>query len=676
MESTCHEEEKWLISEGIERRVLTGSPKNAYSSREGGATLFDAGESSVKGCSPVPPTLRFGVFEFDSRAGELRKKGMKVRLQGQPVEILTLLLEHPGETVAREELQRKLWPADTFVDFEQGLNNAMKRLRAALDDDAETPRYVETLPRRGYRFIGMLNGAGRTAGLEAAPAHRVGIRGPLALLTLVSLLALTVVLLALNVHGWRNRIFAHRPKPQIQALAVLPLANLSGDPEQEYFADGITDALITELGRISSPARVISRQSIMQYKGSKKSLNEIAAELKVDAVLEGTVARSGDQVRVSVRLNRVSPEAQLWSEEYTSVIRDVLRLEDQIARVVANEIQIKLIPQDRLLLGGAHTVNPDAYDDYLRGQFFLYQDLEEGRVEEGTKRNLKTAIGYFRQAVEKDPDFALAYAGLANSYIALGTEYRGGDYPRDTFPQAKIAAAKALELDPSLAQAHFSLAQVLELYDWNWSEADKEYRLALKLDPNYAVAHLEYGRYLQALGRNDEAMTQVNYALALDPFDYMTKDVAAWVIWATRQYDLAIKEFETLGDDLGLEAAYREKKMYPEAIAAGQRTLSRSRRKSFELGNLACVYGLAGKKQEALKLIEELKERARQRHISGFTFAHAYLGLGEKDQALTWLERAYEDRELMVFIKAYPLWDALRSEPRFQALLRRMNFPQ
>ena len=233
-----------------------------------------------------------------------------------------------------------------------------------------------------------------------------------------------------------------------------------------------------------------------------------------------------------------------------------------------------------------------------------------------------------------------------------------------------------MELDPSLGQAHFSLAQVLELYDWNWSKADKEYRLSLKLDPNDAYAHLEYGRYLQALGRNDEAITHVNYALELNPFDFLTKDFVAWVTWASRQYDLAIKQFESLGDDLGLVWSYREKKMYPEAIAAGRRSVSRSRRRPFELSSLASVYGLAGKNREALELINELKESTQQGHISGFIFAEAYLGLGERDQALTWLERAYEDRdETMVYIKADPRWDALRSEPRFQALLRRMNFP-
>ena len=618
--------------------------------------------------------VRFATFEADLRAGELRKGGLKLKLGGQPFQVLTVLLERPGEVVTREELHKRLWP-DAFVDVDHNLNTAINKIREALGDTAENPRFVETLARRGYRFIGAVNGAEQARVAKAKPTRRSRSLIFSAAVGLLAIVGITAISFALNVYGWRDRHFVHAARPRIQALAVIPFANLSGDPGQEYFADGMTEEIITKLGEVNAP-RVISRQSMMQYKGSKKPLQEIARELNVDAVLEGAVERSGDRVRVTVHLSQASPEHQLWAKDYDRSLRNALSLQGEIARDVADETRIKLTPDERTHLADRSPVDPAALDDYLRGQYFLYQDLEEGRVEEGTKRNLKTAIGYFRQAIEKEPDYALAYAGLAHSYVALGIAYRGSDNPKDTFPQAKAAAAKALELDPSLGQAHFSLAQVLQLYDWNWSEADKEYRLALKLDPNNAVAHMEYGRYLLAVGRSDEAMSQVNYALKLDPFDYMTKDNAAWVIWALRQYDRAIKEFESLGDDLGLGFAYREKKMYPEAIVALERSARRSGRKSFELGSLACTYALAGKKREALVLIKELKERAQQRHISAFVFADAYRGLGEKDQALTWLERAYEERDLMVFIQAAPYWDVLRSEPRFEALLRRMNFPQ
>jgi TolB-like protein/DNA-binding winged helix-turn-helix (wHTH) protein len=627
--------------------------------------------------TPGPSPVRFGAFEVDLKARELRKGGVRIKLQGQPFEILVMLLERPGELVARERLRERLWPTDTFVDFDHGVNSAINRLREALGDSAENPRFVETLARRGYRFIGAVNGAEQPRVVEAKPN-----RGSRTLIFstafgLLAVIGITAVVLGLNVQGWRDRLFVHAAKPRIQSLAVLPLANLSGEPGEEYFADGMTEALITELGKTSIP-RVISRQSVTQYKGSRKPLQEIARELNVDAVLEGAVLRSGDRVRVTVHLDRASPEAQLWASAYDRSVRDILGLQNEIARTVADEIQIKLTPQERARLASARPIDPEAHDDYLRGQFFLYRDLEYGIAnaqEQVIKRNLETAVRYFRQAIEKDPDYAPAYASLAESYIRWG--WKGGGAPKDAMPRAKAVAEKAVELDPSLGEAHFSLAQVLELYDWNWSEADKEYRLSLKLDPNYAHAHLEYGRFLQALGRDEEAITHVNYALELNPFDFMTKDVAAYVTWSSRQYDMAIKQFENLGDDFGLAWSYRQKKMYPQAIAAGQRIVNRSQRQPNALGSLACAYGLAGKKREALELINELKEGARQGHISSLIFAEAYLGLGERDQALTWLEQAYEDRdEEMVYIKSDPRWDPLRSEPRFQALLRSMNFPQ
>jgi tetratricopeptide (TPR) repeat protein len=445
----------------------------------------------VKPSSSVPRALRFGVFELDPRAGELRKKGMKIRLQGQPVEILAMLLERPGETITREELKKKLWPADTFVDFEQGLNNAMNRLRAAFDDDAESPPFIETL-----------------------------------LLTSVASFSGTAPSISLSTSCWRT----------------------------------------------SSPARPARRAQVP----------------------------AGAQNGTTGALSRDRTELEL---------------------------------------------------------------------------DLHTAIGYFTRAIEKDPDYALAYAGLANAYIALGGNSGGGHYPKETLPEAKAAATKASELDPSLGEAHFSLAQTMKLYDWNWYEAENEYRLALELNPNYADAHLEYGRFLQDLGRNDEATAQMNYAIELDPFNFKTMEVVGYVTYASGQYDLAIEQFSRLGDDFGLGWAYREKKMYPEAIAALERSLSRSGRHELPLASLAGVYGLA--RGEALELIDELKARARRRYVPGSLFAQAYTGLGEKDEAIAWLERAYEEHDQgMVDIKAYPGLDSLRSDPRFQAVLRRMNFPQ
>jgi TolB-like protein/DNA-binding winged helix-turn-helix (wHTH) protein len=625
--------------------------------------------------------MRFGVFELNSRSGELRKQGIKIRLQGQPVEILAMLLEHPGETVTRDELQKRLWPVDTFVDFDQGLNNAMKRLRAALDDDADSPHFIETLPRHGYRFIGSVNGAHPTSVQVAKPARPQ--RAAIWFSALGALAVVVVAILAgLNAHGWRDRFFAPVPKPRIQALAVLPLANLSGDPEQEYFADGMTEALITELGGIGGP-RVISRQSVMQYKGSKKSLVEIARELNVDAVLEGAVGHSGDRVKVTIHLAQASPERQLWTREYDRKSSDVLSLQDEIARTVADEIQVQLTSRERAQLSRARSVNSEAYADYLRGRSVLAGAMGHlsklASKRQYTDQDIQTAIAYFKSAIDKDPAYAQAYAGLADAYIHLGLPTWGGHSPKETLPDAKEAATTALKLDPSLPEAHFSLAQTLE-YDWNWPEAEKEYKLALKLNPNYVNAHMEYGRFVQALGRNDEALVQMQYADELDPFNIAVKETRAWVTYAARQYDTALQQFESLGDEGGLVHVYREKGMYPEAMASRNRWIATHSSQApgpYSVALLASIYGLQGRNDEAEALIKELKQTARHRYVSGFFFAEAYVGLGQNDEAITWLEQAYEEHDQwMVFANSYPGLDRLRPDPRFQALLRRMNFPQ
>ncbi len=619
------------------------------------------------------PVIRFGVFELDLQSRELRKQGMKIKLQGQPVEILAMLLERPGETISREELRKRLWSADTFVDFEQGLNNAMKRLRAALDDDADTPRFVETLPRRGYRFVGAVDdrsgdGTDPTMTEEKPdavekPARQLGIGTRLAAIGLLGLVVAVALVLGLNVRGWRDRLFTRHTNPPVQALAVLPLANLSGDPEQEYFADGMTEALITELGKVSKP-RVISRQSIMQYKGSKKSLQQIARELNVDAVLEGTVERSGDRVRVSVHLERVSPESQVWANEYSSNIHDVMGLEDDVARAISDEIQARLTPDERNRLTSSRPVDPEAHDDFLRAQFL---------VDKRDERDLQAGIAYFKKAIEKDPAYARAYAGLAWALVNLTG--MGTHRTRDVLPQARAAADRALELDPSLSEAHVSRAMVLTV-DWNWSEAEKEYRLALTLNPNSWDAHSSYAWYLLILGRFDEARAQIKYVEELDPVSPASRNLLAYVDVFSGHTDRAIEGFTSTGWDKGLGLAYVQKKMYPEAIAAFQRDEGRSGQPAL-LSSLAWVYGLAGRKHEAQRLIDELNEIARHRYVGPSLFVSAYLGIGDKDAALTWMERGIEEQDQeLISPKIDPSLDPLRSDPRFQALVRRMNFPQ
>src|SRR5438876_3420222 len=595
---------------------------------------------------------------------------MKIRLQGQPVEILAMLLQRPGETITREELQKKLWPADTFVDFEQGLNNAMKRLRAALDDDADNPHFIETLPRHGYRFIGSLNGSRQIPVAEAKSTSRLRLVRRAGSLGALAAIATSAVLVGLNVRGWRDRLLKSAPKPQIQAIAVLPLTNLSGDTEQEYFADGMTESLITELGKISSP-RVISRQSVMQYKASKKSLPEIAGELKVDAVMEGTVVRSADRMRVTIHLSQAFPERQLWAQEYDRSIRDVLSLQGEIARAITDEIQVKLTPEERTRLAISRSVNPEAQDNYLHGLYFA----PPLRSESDTQK----AIAHFKEAIEKAPTFAPAYAELAMAYFWLGNPEQGGPSARETMPQAKAAVARALQLDPSLARAHLALGLILLNSEWNWSGAENQYRIALKLNPNCADCHFQYGVLLAGLGRNDEAITQTNHAIELNPLSGVYRNWLDAIAFFSRQYDLSIKLAENLGDQWAMSVGlcYLQKKMYLEAIAYAENGAARTGRLNDNLGLLALMYGLGGRKSETRKIISELKERSRHHYVFPSVFAYAYLGLGEKDRALTYLEQAYEEQDPGLFyLKASPLLDSLRSEPRFQALLRRVNFPQ
>lgn len=620
---------------------------------------------------PLSP-YKFGEFELDDARFELRRNGQVVKIERIPMDLLILLAEKDGNVVTRQEIIDRLWGKDVFVDTEHGINTAVRKIRQALRDDPEHPRYVQTVTGKGYRFIAPANGNGNAVAVEPLPqaASRSGSRKmlPVAAFGLLLLLAFAGALIALNVRGWRDRIFARPINPPVQALAVLPLANMSSDPGQEYFADGMTEALITELGRVSRP-RVISRQSVMQYKGSKKPLQEIARELNVDAVLEGAVERSGDRVRVTVHLERVSPESQVWANEYSRGIRDVIALEDEIARAVTDEIQAKLTREERARLSDARPVNPEAHDYYLLG---LYQWNKAT-----TGPELETGIRYFEQAVEKDPSYARAYVGLSDAYRDLGHPANvGGRPPKETLPKARAAVTKALELDPSLGEAHSSLATLIGA-SWDWQGAEKEHRLAIQLAPNYAAGHAAYGSYLSALGRNDEALTQYKYAIELDPDSFWYRIQRANALLTAGQYDPAIKEYEALQEYWGVAMACMIRHMYPEAIAAAEMTFAHTgRRDPMNVALLAEIYGLAGKRSEGLKLIEELKEMSKHAYVSPTTFAWAYTGLGDRKMALDWLDRGYqEDDEALVMANVGPPFSPLRSEPRFQALLRRMNFP-
>ena len=610
---------------------------------------------------PTSSIVRFGEFTVDLEAGELLRGGVKVKLQGQPFQILVTLLSRQGHIVSREELRRNLWAGDAFVDFEHGLNAAVKRLRDALDDSAETPRYIETLPRRGYRFIAPMDGRIHALAPSISHARTWTLVGSAAALTLL------VAAAALNVGGMRDAVFGFTRRP-ISSIAVLPLANLSSDPQQEYFADGMTEALITELGKISA-LRVISRQSMMQYKGTKKSAPQIAKELNVEAIVEGSVVRSADRVRISAQLVQVSPERQLWANSYDRDLRDVLALHSEIAQTVAGQIRVKLTLKERALLASAPPVNPEAYESYLHGARLL--------SDERTADSAQRAILHFERAISLDPGSALPYCGVATCYLLRGHSAAIG--PRDAFPFAKAAALKAQELDDNVACAHMALAEVHFLYDWDWAAAEKEYHRAIELSPGTAEFHTRYALFLQNQGRDDEALTELKRALDIDPMQHL---VGA-IFYAARQYNEAIrwnlKVLETTPNyspaHLFLGLAYEQKKDFSRAIPELKKAVELSQDKVFP-AFVAHAYAVSGKNHEARSILEELKQPSDKSYVDPWAIALVYTGLGEKDRAMEWLENAYRNRDHDVaFCKTWPHFDPLRSDPRFQDLLRHMNLP-
>ena len=638
--------------------------------------------AAVRETIPHHPPIRFGDYELDTRAGKLCHGETVVELHKQPLRLLLLLLEHPGELVTREELHTSLWPDHTFVDFEDGLNHAIRRLREALGDSAETPRFIETLPRRGYRFIYPVYSA-VGAGLPR-PIGPGGTKPPphrqLAIVLGSLVLLLAALAGTLKVAGVRNRwlIFVGARQsaslPKISSLAVLPLENLSHDPEQEYFADGMTEALITNLGQISA-LRVVSRTSVMQYKRTKKALPEIARELNVDGVVEGTVARSGSRVRITANLLYAPTDRHLWAETYQGDLHDLLALQDQVAQAIANAIRIKLTPQEQARLAHVRAVSPEAHEAYLKARYYWNLRTDEGR---------KKSIGYFEQAIERDPSYALAYAGLADSYIVLGEAYLTS--PEEAFPRAKAAAFKALELDESLGQPHASLGAVKVDYDWDWVGAEKEYQRAIELSPGYATAHQWYAEYLSPMGRHDEAIAEIQRAQELDPLSPVISAVGGSVLLNARQYDKAIvKCRNTLELSAGfwighrcLGQAYEQEKLYEQSIAEYEKVSGPATNNPARSPSLARDYLAVGKRAEALKIFSNLRELSKQRYVPSYqAMAEIYIALGDFDQAFAWLEKAYRARYygLVLSLKVDPGLDPLRSDPRFRDLLRRMNFP-
>jgi len=573
--------------------------------------------------SPSRHVLRFGVFEANIVSGELRKHGIRIKLQEQPFQILALLLERPGEVVTREELQQKLWQGETFVDFDVGLNTAVKKLRDALGDSADSPQFVETLPRRGYRFIASVE-----QGAEPSPIR------------------------------------------EIESLAVFPLENLTGDPAQDYFVDGMTDALITRLAQISS-LRVISRTSVMHYKQGKKLLPEIARELNVDAVVEGTVTRSGKRVRITAQLIHAASDYHMWAEKYERDLRDILLLQSEVARAIVAEIQVRVTPHEEARLTRAGPVHPEAYDAYLKGRFYWNKRTEEA---------MNKSLGYFQQSIAADPGSALGQAGLADAYNMFG--FWGLLPPRDSYSAAKSAAVAALQTDGTLAEACAALGWVRFAYDWDWAGGERDLQRAIELNPRYATAHQWYSHLLIYVGRRQEALGEVQRTLELEPVSLVMNSSGALIHLFARDYEKTLEQaYKTVDLDphfppphLWIGWAYAKKRMYPKAVAELEKALALVGFNPRYLATLGYCYADSGNSVAARKVLSELEQLSVKRYISPYEFAAVHAGLNEKEQALTWLERAFEERSSwLTLLRVDSRLDGLHEDPRFRNLAQRIG---
>jgi TolB-like protein/DNA-binding winged helix-turn-helix (wHTH) protein len=647
----------------------------------------------------APFLLRFGEFELDLKEEVLKKQEMRVRLAAQPLKLLAFLASHAGELITREEIQTQLWREETFVDFEQGVNQCVRQIRFALGDDAEFPTYIETVPRRGYRFIAPVTVQSRedipeakvedsntsAAGLQEkttvadiAPIPAAQPRYPRR--RLIAAVATVMMFLAAGTLAFfraprlhLNALWNGSAARPIRSLAVLPLENLSGDANQEYFADGLTEELITDLAGIRS-LRVISRTSSMQYRNTQKALPQVARELNVDALVEGSVTRSGNQIRITAKLIRADDQS-IWADSYEGTLSDVLALRSQVARSIVREIRADLAPGEERSLTAKKNFDPAAYDAYLLGRYYW---------DKRTKEGLQKSTEYYSKAIDLDPNYALAYSGLASSYHVFQTY---AFLPAaEAAGKSKAAALKAISIDPSVADAYAVLADNFTTYDWNWAEAERLYRKAVELNPNDSTTLEWYAEYLNAMGRPAEAIAVVEKARQVDPISLVTSAVAGRVLYMARQYDLSIEQCKkTIEMDPNfprsyayLARAYEKKDLYAEALAAHEKNRSLTGHPTVT----PVFQRTSGKGVDAAaywrQRLEWAKQDAKEGRPSTFDFAviYGHTGKKDRDKAFAFLEKAYEERSAwMAELKVAPLLDPLRDDPRFADLVRRVGLP-
>jgi TolB-like protein/DNA-binding winged helix-turn-helix (wHTH) protein len=638
------------------------------------------------------PRLAFDRFELDLRSGEMRKDGRRVRLQTQPFQMLVLLLERPGEVVTREEIRRALWQADTFVDFDHSLGSAINKIREALGDSADHPRFVETLPRRGYRFIGKLEASRGSVPPQEMPAHaeagpsaavdnpavtlpenqvRSRPSGKRMTVLAIALMVAIALIVGLSLSSVRERLGLHRNTPRIQSIAVLPLVNLSNDADQDYFTDGMTEELTTALGKISA-LRVISRTSAMQYKGTKKSLPEIARELKVDALIEGTVSRSGNHLRITASLVEPFPEKHVWAESYESQVGDALTVQGEISQAVARKIQVQLTQQEKNLLAATPPVNPEAQDLYLRGLYTFHG---------GGKAESEKAASYFQRTLEKDPNYAAAYAGLAQVY---STWIPGMPRPRDLMPKAKEFARKALSLDENSADAHSVLGSIELFYDWDWIASEAEFKRTMELNPSQAWARQWHSRGLVTSGRTQEAIAEAQRSLELDPspFDW---DYPVWVFILARRYDLAVQRAQKLIDfapdyvwgHFELVRIYEQTGRFEEAAQESLKSDELFRTDPVKVAELREVLAKSGAHGYWRQTLQNYEEATKSSYVPSVIVAQACVRVADKECAFHWLEKGFEERDdLMIDLAVEPIFDGVRSDFRFRDLVRRVGLTQ
>ncbi len=631
----------------------------------------------------------FGPFRLDPLKRRLTRDGEPLRLTPKAFDLLLVLVEASGRTVEKDELLEKVWPG-TMVE-ENNLNQNITTLRKSLGDSRQESQYIATIPGIGYRFVAEVrtveedlsqrrkDAKEEVSDPSAAPSAigsaPLQSSGPLTHRTKIFRYAL-LLLVPLTVAALVYAFYTKREQPPAaSSIMVLPLENLSGDPEQEYFADGMTDALIGDLAKIGG-LHVISRTSSMHYKGTKKSLREIANEVKVDVVVEGTVQRSGDRVVIRAQLIHAPTDRHLWVQTYERGMRDVLDLQSEIAQAIAREVQIKMTPAEQERLSSRHPVRPKAFDDFLQGRYLYWNKR--------TEKNLNKAIELFQSAIKEDSNFAQAYVGIADCYNALGAVQAAALPPLEARRHAAEAATKALQLDPALAEAHSALGYVKQ-YNWDWPAAEQDLKRAIELNQNYANAHNFYASYLMCQGRIEESIASSNRARELDPFSLSISAHRGFLLENARRYDEAIEQLRSViaMDPNHYQAywilghTYAANGQFEEAVAASEKAVELSDRVPGALGILGLAYGLAGRRADANKILDELLKLNETRYVTPASLVNVYIGLGDKDQAFAWLEKAYQERSnYMAFLKVFPLLDPLRSDPRFADLIRRVGLPQ